>query len=40
MTRLGTGKQIVVNCKSALENPSQDIPVYPGDKIYVRRSFL
>ncbi len=40
VTRLGTAKQILVNCKSALENPSQDIPVYPGDKIYVRRSFL
>lgn len=28
-------KPVIVNCVEALENPSKDLPVFPGDKIYV-----
>jgi polysaccharide export outer membrane protein len=34
------GKRIKVNCNKALENPSLDPPVYPGDQIQVPRSFF
>jgi polysaccharide export outer membrane protein len=34
------GEKIKVNCKEALEDPSKDPPVYPGDQIQVpRRTF-
>jgi polysaccharide export outer membrane protein len=31
------GMRIKVNCNKALEDPSQDLPVYPGDQIQVPR---
>jgi polysaccharide biosynthesis/export protein VpsN len=31
------GKITVVNCKKALDNPTLDPPVFPGDKIHVPR---
>ena len=34
------GKHIKVNCNKALENPSLDLPVYPGDQIQVPRRFF
>jgi protein involved in polysaccharide export with SLBB domain len=35
--RVNATKAIIVNCIEALDNPSLDLPVYPGDKIVVRR---
>ncbi len=37
LTRLN-GERIIVNCKKALDDAKFDFPVYPGDKIRVRRS--
>ncbi len=34
------GKRIKVNCNKAFENPSLDLPVYPGDQIQVPRRFF
>lgn len=34
------GKSFTVNCVKAIDNPSLDLPVYPGDKIHVPRRFL
>jgi polysaccharide export outer membrane protein len=34
------GKHIKVNCNKALEDPSLDLPVYPGDQIQVPRRFF
>jgi protein involved in polysaccharide export with SLBB domain len=34
------GKHIRVNCNKALEDPSLDLPVYPGDQIQVPRRLL
>jgi polysaccharide export outer membrane protein len=31
------GKTVIVDCEAALEDPSLDLPVYPGDKIDVPR---
>ena len=36
LTRLG-GQTTIVDCLAALENPGLDLPVYPGDKITVKR---
>jgi polysaccharide biosynthesis/export protein VpsN len=33
----GTGDRIKVNCKKALQDPTLDPPVYPGDQIQVPR---
>ena len=38
LTRLD-GRVQIVNCVKARENPSLDLEVYPGDKIYVPRRF-
>jgi polysaccharide export outer membrane protein len=35
-----SGERIEVNCKKALENPSLDPPVYPGDQIHVKRRII
>jgi protein involved in polysaccharide export with SLBB domain len=35
-----SGERIKVNCNKALENPSLDLPVYPGDQIQVVRRLL
>jgi protein involved in polysaccharide export with SLBB domain len=37
LTRAGSKKPIIIDCKKALQNPALDLPVYPGDKIYVPR---
>ena len=37
LTRAGSTKPIKVNCEKALKDRSLDLPVFPGDKIYVRR---
>lgn len=34
------GRSERVNCKDALKNSRLDLPVYPGDKIFVPRKFL
>jgi polysaccharide export outer membrane protein len=34
------GRTQIVNCPKALENPTQDLEVYPGDTIHVPRRFL
>ena len=36
LTRLG-GQTLTLDCLAALENPRLDLPVYPGDKITVKR---
>jgi protein involved in polysaccharide export with SLBB domain len=33
-------KTIVINCEKARDNPTLDLPVYPGDKIYVPRRII
>jgi len=35
VTRAKGGKPLIVNCKKALAEPKYDVPIYPGDKIYV-----
>lgn len=39
VTRAGGGKPLKVNCKKALKDAKYDIPVYPGDQIYVHQRF-
>jgi polysaccharide export outer membrane protein len=36
----GDGEKIMMNGKKALNDPSEDVPVYPGDTIYVHRRFF
>jgi polysaccharide biosynthesis/export protein VpsN len=38
LTRLD-GRTSTINCVKALDNPTLDLEVYPGDKIYVKRRF-
>ena len=33
----GNNTKVVVNCKKAKDHPQLDLPVYPGDRIYVPR---
>ena len=33
------GEKIMLNGKAALKDPSKDVPVYPGDTVYVHRRF-
>ena len=33
-------QQVIVNVKKALNNPRLDLPVYPGDAVYVKRSIF
>lgn len=33
------GTKIIVNCVKAIDHPEKDLPVYPGDRIYVPRRF-
>jgi len=35
-----TGKVDIIDCKAALDDPTRDLPVYPGDNIVVRRRFF
>jgi len=39
VTRAGGGKPLKVNCKKALKESKYDIPIYPGDQIYVHQRF-
>jgi protein involved in polysaccharide export with SLBB domain len=34
------GRALTVNCAKAINNPTLDLPVYPGDKIHVPRSMF
>jgi protein involved in polysaccharide export with SLBB domain len=34
------GKTEVVDCTKAIEDPKLDVPIYPGDKIFVPRRFF
>jgi protein involved in polysaccharide export with SLBB domain len=38
--RASTGEVIHVNAKKALKDPSQDVPVFPGDRVHVNRRFF
>jgi len=38
VTRADGKTVIIVDCKKALKDPRYDIPIYPGDSIYVPRS--
>jgi len=40
ITRAGTRKQEIENCKKALKKPELDLPVYPGDQIFVKKAVL
>jgi polysaccharide export outer membrane protein len=33
------GTKLIINCIKAIQHPELDIPVYPGDRIYVPRRF-
>lgn len=33
------GTEIIVDCKKALKDPSKDVPIYPGDDVYVPKKF-
>ena len=35
--RVNAKTAITINCNKALDDPSLDLPVYPGDKIVIRR---
>jgi len=37
VTRANGGKPLVVDCVKALRNPKLDIPIYPGDRIFVHK---
>jgi len=37
VTRINGGKPIIVDCVKAMRNPKLDIPIYPGDRIFVPR---
>ena len=34
------GEKVRLNGKKALEDPSKDVPVYPGDRVHVYRRFF
>lgn len=34
------GRQVTVNCKKAQRDPTLDLPVFPGDNIFVKRTWL
>lgn len=38
--RASGGRPLVVNCDKAMDNPSLDLPIYPGDIIHVKRRLL
>jgi protein involved in polysaccharide export with SLBB domain len=39
LRRALTGKTFVVNCVKAIDHPELDLPVFPGDTIFVPRRF-
>jgi polysaccharide export outer membrane protein len=34
------GTKVIVDCKKAQKNPKLDVPIYPGDKIYVPQRYF
>jgi protein involved in polysaccharide export with SLBB domain len=34
------GRKFTINCKKAIKDPKLDLPVYPGDKIFVPRKWI
>ncbi len=38
VTRASDKSQITVNCNRALKDPSRDLPVFPGDVVFVKKS--
>ncbi len=40
LTRSGAAKPIIVNCVKALQDPTLDLEIYPGDRIHVPRRIL
>lgn len=40
VTRGSNKQQVAVNAKKAIDNPKLDLMLYPGDRVYVRRSNL
>jgi protein involved in polysaccharide export with SLBB domain len=40
LRRALTGKTYVVNCVKAIDHPELDLPVFPGDTIFVPRRFF
>jgi protein involved in polysaccharide export with SLBB domain len=40
VTRYADKRQVFVNCKRAIKDPQLDVPIYPGDQIMVKRSWL
>jgi polysaccharide export outer membrane protein len=40
VTRYADKKQVIVNCKKALKDPRLDLPVYPGDQVMVKRTWI
>jgi protein involved in polysaccharide export with SLBB domain len=40
VTRANTRKREVEDCKKALKNPEKDLPVYPGDQVFVKKRIL
>ena len=40
ITRAGTRKQEIENCKKALKKPEFDLPIYPGDQVFVKKRIL
>lgn len=36
LTRV-SGEQLMINCRKAIDHPELDLPVYPGDKIHVKK---
>ncbi|HZM04133.1 MAG TPA: polysaccharide biosynthesis/export family protein [Candidatus Saccharimonadales bacterium] len=38
--RVDGKKAIIINCIKALDHPELDVPVYPGDKIFVPRRYF
>lgn len=40
ITRAITKEQIVVNVRQAFKTPALDVPIYPGDSVFVKRRIL
>ena len=39
LTRSNGRKKETINCEKARQDPKLDLPIYPGDNIYVPRRF-
>jgi len=40
VTRINGEKPIIVDCKKALRIHKLDIPIYPGDHVFVRKRWM